>query len=248
MTIVSGPDHRNSDWANDTSSFGQKMLLKMGWKQGNGLGKNQQGTSTNLRAVRREENLGIGAKTDLLGDEGFSVTSRNFHGVLAALQAEHGDSSKSSSKDKKKKKKKSEGKKNSNKGLDRKDSGLTLSSNRVTTGHAKKMRDAKDLASKSKEDMAAIFGMKVEQYQSNSIWGRMSTLSSFCEESSNDEQEERNDETSPQDPNTDKRAKKEKKKKSKKTKSKRKNKEDSEDDEEQVQDEKPRKKKSRKEK
>jgi Pin2-interacting protein X1 len=263
MTIVSGPDHRNADWANDTSSFGQKMLLKMGWKQGNGLGKNQQGTSTNLRAVRREENLGIGAKTDLLGDEGFSVTSRNFHGVLATLQAEYGDSSKSSSSRDKRKEKKSEGKTNSSKkALDRKDSGLTLSSNRVTAGHAKKMRDAKDLTTKSKEDMAAIFGMKVEQYQSNSIWGRMSTLSSFCEESSTDEQEEVNKNLQEQS-NVDTRGKKEKKKKSKKSsktsKSKRKTKDEdypgkekvvapvTTTAEEEANDAKPKKKKRRKE-
>mmetsp|Transcript_4287 Transcript_4287/g.8207 ORF Transcript_4287/g.8207 Transcript_4287/m.8207 type:complete len:248 (-) Transcript_4287:1132-1875(-) len=247
MTIVSGPDHRNADWANDSSSFGQKMLLKMGWKQGNGLGKNQQGTSTNLRAVRREENLGIGAKTDLLGDEGFSVTSRNFHGVLATLQAEYGDSSKSSSSSKGKNKdiKSSKGKTTDSKKavLNRKDSGLTLSSNRVTAGHAKKMRDAKDLTKKSKEEMAAIFGMKVEQYQNNSIWGRMSTLSSF-DGSSTDEQEEEVNEKSQEKSNINKRVKKEKKKKSRKNK--RKIKEDNDDGGEE--EEKRKKKKSRKEK
>lgn len=196
MTIVSGPEQRNSEWANDTSSFGQKMLLKMGWSQGKGLGKNQQGTSTNLRAIRREEGLGLGASTDKTGDLGFSVTSRNFHGVLASLKEHHGstvDDSQSSTSSKKNKKSKS-------RSLKRSESGLTMPSNRVTAGHARKMREAKDLNSKSKEDMAAIFGMKVEQYQQNSVWGRLSSLGDSGADSSSSESEA-------------KKAKKEKKKK-----------------------------------
>jgi Pin2-interacting protein X1 len=173
MTIVSGPDKRNAAWASDKSAFGQKMLMKMGWSEGKGLGKNQQGTNNNLRAIRREEGLGIGAKTDTFGDDGFSKTSKNFHGVLANLHAEHGTNGndKSSKKSKKKKKDKTKsGSSNSN--------SLTLSQNKVTAGHARKMRDSKDLTKKSKEDMAAIFGMKVDEYQSNSVWGRLSSLTS----------------------------------------------------------------------
>ncbi len=174
MTIVSGPDHRNADWANNTSNFGQKMLLKMGWSKGKGLGKNEQGTNDNLRAIRREEGLGIGAKTDTLGEEGFSSTSRNFHGVLATLREQHGDTSSSKKKSKKSKKKSKEKKKDDTSSS----SGLTLSTKRVTAGHAAKMRDAKNLTNKSKEDMAAIFGMKVQDYQTNSVWGKLSSLSS----------------------------------------------------------------------
>jgi len=232
MTIVSGEDHRNAEWAQDMSAFGQKMLLKMGWKQGNGLGKNQQGTSTNLRAIRREVNLGIGAKTDLHGDEGFSVTSRNFHGVLANLHAEHGESS---SKDKKKKKKSSKNKK----GPDRLDSGLTLSSKRVTAGHARKMREAKDLTKKSKEEMAAIFGMKVDQYETQSVWGRMSTLSST--ENSSDVGEKKAEEISNEKKAEKKRKKDKKKRKSKDVDDKPKKKKSRKEDDQ------PKKKKSRKE-
>ncbi len=188
MTIVSGPDHRNADWANDTSNFGQKMLLKMGWSKGKGLGKNEQGTNDNLRAIRREEGLGIGAKTDTLGEVGFSSTSRNFHGVLATLREEHGDtSSRSSKKKSKKSKKKSKEKKKDDTSNS---SGLTLSTRRVTAGHAAKMRDAKDLSKKSKEDMAAIFGMKVQDYQTNSVWGKLSSLSSSNNASETEEEKQ----------------------------------------------------------
>mmetsp|Transcript_2575 Transcript_2575/g.3861 ORF Transcript_2575/g.3861 Transcript_2575/m.3861 type:complete len:245 (-) Transcript_2575:42-776(-) len=220
MTIVSGPETRNSEWANDSSSFGQKMLLKMGWSQGKGLGKNQQGTNTNLRGVRREEGLGIGAKTDTLGSEGFSVTSRNFHGVLANLYAEHGNggASSSSKKDKKKRKKgdkeKKSNKKDKKKDSKESDSGLTLSSKRVTAGHAQKMRDAKDLTKKSKEDMAAIFGMRVQDYQATSVWGRLSSLSS------SDHPEKENKEEKVKADNSQRAEKKKRKKKDKKRKKK----------------------------
>ena len=190
MTIVSGPDSRNEQWASDKSAFGQRMLKKMGWTEGKGLGKNQQGTNTNLRAIRREEGLGIGAKTDTFGDDGFSKTSKNFHGVLATLQAEHREGNKSGKKSKKNKKKKKE----TSKELQNNDSSssLTLSQKRVTAGHAKKMRKSKDLTTKSKEDMAAIFGMKVEDYQSNSVWGKLSSLGQTLTSSTDNEKDDQN--------------------------------------------------------
>mmetsp|Transcript_12737 Transcript_12737/g.26979 ORF Transcript_12737/g.26979 Transcript_12737/m.26979 type:complete len:287 (+) Transcript_12737:134-994(+) len=214
MTIVATEDTRNSAWADDKSNFGRKMLMKLGWKDGKGLGKSQQGQTNSLRAIRREESLGIGASTDTHGSEGFSQTSANFHGVLAKLNQEHGGSSSSggssgsdsssdrSSGEKKKKKKKKKSKKKSRKSSSDKpkdasvkkkkhrskydkddkmssgsssrkrklekrgtDSGLTLPQNRVAAGHSRKMREAKDLNSKSAADMAAVFGVKVEHYQ-----------------------------------------------------------------------------------
>ena len=95
MTIVASEDGRNAAWASDKSGFGHKMLAKMGWSEGKGLGKNKQGQTHNLRAIRREESLGIGASTDTHGSEGFSQTSANFRGVLAKLNAEHGSGSSS---------------------------------------------------------------------------------------------------------------------------------------------------------
>jgi Pin2-interacting protein X1 len=210
MTIVASEDSRNAAWASDKSGFGHKMLAKMGWSEGKGLGKNKQGQTHNLRAIRREDSLGIGASTDTHGSEGFSQTSANFHGVLAKLNAEHGNSgsssgsgtssdedsgsasgrtsSKKSSKKDKKKKSSSKSskkatkveKKSKHRGKRDKDGkmssdkrgsggGITLAQNRVAAGHARKMRDAKDLSSKSDADMAAIFGVKVEHYRPPAI-------------------------------------------------------------------------------
>lgn len=210
----------------------------MGWKEGKGLGKNHQGTNSNLRAVRREEGLGIGAKTDLFGEDGFSKTSQNFHGVLANLHVEHGinngsknnsDSNDDSEKSKKKKKK------DKNAKLEKSESGLTLSKNKVTAGHAKKMRESKDLTKKSKEDMAAIFGMKVEQYQKNSVWGRLSSLTS-----SSDNGKEK-DEIRKSPPTSDNESKKKRKEEKKKRKRK-----DKEEDTQEIDDSEKKSKKSKK--
>mmetsp|Transcript_59042 Transcript_59042/g.175562 ORF Transcript_59042/g.175562 Transcript_59042/m.175562 type:complete len:292 (-) Transcript_59042:323-1198(-) len=196
MTIVATKDTRNAAWASDTSSFGRKMLAKMGWKEGKGLGKEQQGQTTHLRAVRRGDSLGIGAETDTHGEKGWNETSQNFHGVLAALKETHGsasggddsDSSRSVKKKENKrhrgKREKDESKKKRKRRLERKGSGLVLAQNKVTAGHAKKMRNAKDVANKSSADMAAVFGVKVDQYERKQKSVRVTNFSSNTASSS----------------------------------------------------------------
>lgn len=39
-----------------------KVMAKMGWKEGNGLGKNQHGSKDCVQIRRREDNLGLGQK------------------------------------------------------------------------------------------------------------------------------------------------------------------------------------------
>ncbi|KAL3801030.1 hypothetical protein HJC23_002323 [Cyclotella cryptica] len=180
MTIVATADTRNSQWSKDPSSYGRKMLEKMGWKgDSHGLGKNQQGTTTNLRAIRRAESLGIGAETDAFGSKGWEDTNRGFHGVLATLQKEYGginsgendeETKKRRRKEEKKRKKKEEKQKEKAKtreaGSDSDGNTLRLAQNKVQAGHARKMREAKDIRNKSAEDMAAVFGVKADIYKS----------------------------------------------------------------------------------
>ena len=58
---------------------------EMGWKNGNGMGKYQQGTTTNLRAHRRSDKLGVRVKTELHGDSGciwrLCISYRNLNKV-----------------------------------------------------------------------------------------------------------------------------------------------------------------------
>jgi Pin2-interacting protein X1 len=143
MTIVASEDTRNKDWSK--SSIGSKLLKNMGWSEGQGLGRNKQGLITHLRAVRPSgEALGIGASTqeDLTGMNGWNKTTDSFASVLKNLQAQHGPDDATTTKKKKKKVKKE----------------LVLARNKVTAGHSKKMRESKDLSTKSEADMAAIFG------------------------------------------------------------------------------------------
>jgi Pin2-interacting protein X1 len=46
--------------APNSSGFAKKQLEKMGWKDGKGLGKNQQGMATHIKVTKREDDAGIG--------------------------------------------------------------------------------------------------------------------------------------------------------------------------------------------
>lgn len=44
-----------------SSVFGEKMLKRMGWSEGEGLGKEKKGEVEPLQVRKRKENLGLGA-------------------------------------------------------------------------------------------------------------------------------------------------------------------------------------------
>lgn len=151
MTIVQTEDTRNQEWRN--SNVGSKMLAKMGWTEGSGIGKRNVNT-TALRAVKRQEGLGIGAKRQTEG--GPSESTGTFAAVLANLQAHHGTTSSASTKSSKKASKK-EAKKAKKAAKKAAKKGLSLPQNKVLAGHARKMRAAK-FGAKSAQDLACIFG------------------------------------------------------------------------------------------
>lgn len=51
------------NWANDKSRFGLKLMEKMGWKEGKGLGKEEDGCVESVKPQRMGSETGIGAKT-----------------------------------------------------------------------------------------------------------------------------------------------------------------------------------------
>ncbi|OLL24336.1 Protein pxr1 [Neolecta irregularis DAH-3] len=57
-----GLDPRNTTWGNDTSKYGFKLLAGLGWKSGNGLGRTQSGSSSNIKIALKDDKLGIGCK------------------------------------------------------------------------------------------------------------------------------------------------------------------------------------------
>jgi len=48
-------------------NIGNKLLQKMGWKEGTGLGKKNQGRTEIIEAEQRVSNAGLGSKTSTYG-------------------------------------------------------------------------------------------------------------------------------------------------------------------------------------
>ena len=51
---------RGNLWANDESKFGQKLMEKMGWEKGKGLGANENGRVQHISLKLKDNNKGIG--------------------------------------------------------------------------------------------------------------------------------------------------------------------------------------------
>ncbi|GFY49678.1 hypothetical protein TNIN_279891 [Trichonephila inaurata madagascariensis] len=84
---------RGNLWANDESRFGHKLLSKMGWSQGKGLGKNESGITEVLKIRMNVEQKGVG------WEEKFGIDTHDFDSVLEDLnkkfQKSNGDEVKS---------------------------------------------------------------------------------------------------------------------------------------------------------
>ncbi|CBJ48456.1 conserved unknown protein [Ectocarpus siliculosus] len=65
-------DTQNQAWKNDKSKFGLKMMQKMGWTEGKGLGKNEDGVSEHVKVSKKSNNLGLGATHDSSGAAGWA--------------------------------------------------------------------------------------------------------------------------------------------------------------------------------
>ncbi|KAI8099852.1 putative telomerase inhibitor [Halteromyces radiatus] len=55
-------DPNNLTWSNDTSKFGFRMMAKMGWAPGKGLGVNEDGNQQHVKIKLKDDTLGLGAK------------------------------------------------------------------------------------------------------------------------------------------------------------------------------------------
>ncbi|XP_043236965.1 PIN2/TERF1-interacting telomerase inhibitor 1-like [Amphibalanus amphitrite] len=131
---------RKSQWAEDDSKFGQKMLEQMGWSKGKGLGKEMAGITEHIRPSVQNDSRGLGyeGRTD-----DWVAHLDDFNDLLANLQQEQetgGDSkAKSSVKSLEERSKKSRA--------------------RV---HYHKFTRGKDLSRYSSQDLASILGGRSE--------------------------------------------------------------------------------------
>ncbi|KAJ3021871.1 PIN2/TERF1-interacting telomerase inhibitor 1 [Thoreauomyces humboldtii] len=81
-----GLDPQNRNWKDDKSKFGMKMMEKMGWAEGKGLGANEDGTKSHVKVRMKENNLGVGA--DRRTVDNWLDNNSAFDALLKGLQTE----------------------------------------------------------------------------------------------------------------------------------------------------------------
>uniref|UniRef100_A0A3Q0QUI8 PIN2 (TERF1) interacting telomerase inhibitor 1 n=1 Tax=Amphilophus citrinellus TaxID=61819 RepID=A0A3Q0QUI8_AMPCI len=135
-------DPRNSAWSNDDSKFGQKMLERMGWSKGKGLGRSEQGSTDHIKVKVKNDSYGLGANASY--EDNWISHQDDFNELLAQLNNCHGQN-------------------NSNETPPDEQKGFSLeeksktSKNRV---HYMKFTKGKDLSSRSETDLNCIFGKR----------------------------------------------------------------------------------------
>ncbi|XP_062979835.1 PIN2/TERF1-interacting telomerase inhibitor 1 [Elgaria multicarinata webbii] len=135
-------DPRNSAWSKDESKFGQKMLEKMGWSKGKGLGAQEQGNTEHIKVQLKNNTLGLGASVSQ--EDNWIAHQDDFNQLLADLNGCHGQHvPEASSREEKK-----------TFSLEQKSK---TSRKRV---HYVKFAKGKDLSSRSEDDLSCIFGKR----------------------------------------------------------------------------------------
>ncbi|XP_024898730.1 PIN2/TERF1-interacting telomerase inhibitor 1 isoform X2 [Pteropus alecto] len=81
-------DPRNTAWSNDDSKFGQRMLEKMGWSKGKGLGAQEQGATDHIKVQVKNNHLGLGATIN--NEDNWIAHQDDFNHLLAELNTCHG--------------------------------------------------------------------------------------------------------------------------------------------------------------
>lgn len=137
-------DPRNSAWSKDDSKFGQKMLERMGWSKGEGLGRSGQGSTDHIKVRVKNDSYGLGANA---ADEDKWISHQDdFNELLAELNNQHGQNNNTAPQSE-------EGKGFSLEEKSKK------ASKRV---HYMKFTKGKDLSSRTETDLNCIFGKRAK--------------------------------------------------------------------------------------
>ncbi|OPJ67192.1 PIN2/TERF1-interacting telomerase inhibitor 1 [Patagioenas fasciata] len=135
-------DPRNSAWSKDDSKFGQKMLEKMGWSKGKGLGAQEQGNTEHIKVQVKNNMLGLGATVN--HEDNWIAHQDDFNQLLAELNDCHGQGkTEPPAKNQKKTFSLEEKSKSSKKRV-----------------HYMKFAKGKDLSLRSEDDLSCIFGKR----------------------------------------------------------------------------------------
>ncbi|CAF1385023.1 unnamed protein product [Rotaria sordida] len=85
-----------TEWVDDENKFGRRMLEKMGWKSGCGLGKNEDGRKEHIDLKYKSNLKGVGFINGIY-DSTWIEHSRSFDSLLKQLKQSHPSSDLSSS-------------------------------------------------------------------------------------------------------------------------------------------------------
>ncbi|XP_060947356.1 PIN2/TERF1-interacting telomerase inhibitor 1 [Limanda limanda] len=148
-------DPRNSAWSKDESKFGQKMLERMGWSKGKGLGRTEQGVTDHIKVKVKNNSYGLGTTASY--EDNWIAHQDDFNELLAQLNNCHGQNTSK------------EPPPEEQKGFSLEEKSKT-SKKRV---HYMKFTKGKDLSSRSENDLNCIFGKrgqsaKEQEQESNS--------------------------------------------------------------------------------
>ncbi|XP_036406305.1 PIN2/TERF1-interacting telomerase inhibitor 1 [Megalops cyprinoides] len=135
-------DPRNSAWSKDESKFGQKMLERMGWSKGKGLGKSEQGATEHIKVKVKNNSLGLGNTANY--EDNWIAHQDDFNQLLAELNNCHGQSDPTAEQ-------------KQSFSLEEKSK---TSKKRV---HYMKFTKGKDLSNRSETDLACIFGKRTKK-------------------------------------------------------------------------------------
>ncbi|KAM6906133.1 PIN2/TERF1-interacting telomerase inhibitor 1 [Lycodopsis pacificus] len=138
-------DPRNSAWSKDDSKFGQKLMERMGWSKGKGLGRSEQGSTDNIKVKVKNNNYGLG--TSASSEDNWIAHQDDFNELLAQLNNCHGQNSSAA---------KEPPPPEEPKGFSLEEKSKT-SKKRV---HYMKFTKGKDLSSRSETDLNCIFGKR----------------------------------------------------------------------------------------
>ncbi|XP_072298118.1 PIN2/TERF1-interacting telomerase inhibitor 1 [Eucyclogobius newberryi] len=148
-------DPRNSTWSKDDNKFGQKMLERMGWSKGKGLGRSEQGSTDHIKVKVKNNSHGLG--TVASHEDNWISHQDDFNELLAQLNSCHGPN-------------------DSNESLPEEPKVFSLEEKSKTATkrvHYMKFTKGKDLSSRSEKDLNCIFGkrdpsFKAQDQESNS--------------------------------------------------------------------------------
>jgi len=73
--------------ASKPSALAVNFLKKLGWKEGEGLGKDRQGRATHVKVVKKSDNLGIGARDVNVEDFSAQWWSHSFSSASSKLKS-----------------------------------------------------------------------------------------------------------------------------------------------------------------